>query len=104
MLLTSGIRRFTAMWLVIFFLWRDGAVGFPSGNDSEEVRISPTVLFHSEGGENHSYVRVSCRRLSLSTRDRSLPVRHPHKMKKCKLKSSGSQTLLYILRPLESVF
>ena len=103
MLLTSGIHWLTAVWLVILFLWHDGAVGFPSGNDSEEVRISSTVSFYLEGGESHSYVRVSCRRLSLPTRDRSLPVRHPHKMKKCKLKSSDSQTL-FVLRPSESVF
>ena len=50
MLLTGGVRRLTAVWLVILFLWRDGAVGFPSGDNSEEVRISSMVLFYPEGG------------------------------------------------------
>ena len=104
MLLTGGVRRLTAVWLVILFLWRDGAVGFPSGDNSEEVRISSMVSFYSEGGENYLRIRASCSRLSLSTRDRSLPVRRLHKMKKCKLKNSDGQILLHVLRPPESVF
>ena len=104
MLLTGGVRRLTAVWLVILFLWRDGAVSFPSGDNSEEVRIPSMVSFYPEGGKSCLRVRVSYSRLSLSTRDRSLPVRRLHKTKKCKLKNSDGLILLHVLRPPEFAF